>query len=186
MVSRIQKDLKILSQIFPNFFLALYSILKFLISSSFTICRQTQMVGLVFFDVPGNVLMPLVSTFTIKIHVWNMWIDNHIVSIFDFIKKIMASDGVILLFHLDDFAFARKSSHVWKAITSRFTWSVQLLIFSHLLTQKTFPWRYGSNSFPILLFSDALPSHGVKPTWGFHKVKLRKVKTWRHSPGFQL
>jgi len=23
---------------------------------------------------------------------------------------------------------------------------------------------------------DALPSHGVKPTWGFHKVKLRKVE----------
>jgi hypothetical protein len=23
---------------------------------------------------------------------------------------------------------------------------------------------------------DALPSHGVKPTWGLHKVKLRKVK----------
>ncbi len=33
---------------------------------------------------------------------------------------------------------------------------------------------------------DALPSHGVKPTWGFHKVKLRKVETWRHAPGFQL
>jgi len=25
---------------------------------------------------------------------------------------------------------------------------------------------------------DALPSHGVKPTSGFHKVKLRKVETW--------
>jgi hypothetical protein len=33
---------------------------------------------------------------------------------------------------------------------------------------------------------DALPSHEVKPTWGFHKVKLRKVETWRHAPGFQL
>jgi hypothetical protein len=33
---------------------------------------------------------------------------------------------------------------------------------------------------------DALPSHGVKPTWGFHKVKLRKVETWRHAPDFQL
>jgi hypothetical protein len=33
---------------------------------------------------------------------------------------------------------------------------------------------------------DALPSHRVKPTWGFHKVKLRKVKTWRHATGFQL
>jgi hypothetical protein len=32
--------------------------------------------------------------------------------------------------------------------------------------------------------SDALPSHGVKPTWGFHKVKLWKVETWRHVPGF--
>jgi hypothetical protein len=34
--------------------------------------------------------------------------------------------------------------------------------------------------------NDALPSHGVKPTWGFHKVKLRKVETWRHAPDFQL
>ncbi len=25
-------------------------------------------------------------------------------------------------------------------------------------------------------FNDALPSHGVKPTWGFHKVKLRKLR----------
>jgi hypothetical protein len=33
---------------------------------------------------------------------------------------------------------------------------------------------------------DALPSHGVKPTWGFHKVKLRKVETRRHALGFQL
>jgi hypothetical protein len=33
---------------------------------------------------------------------------------------------------------------------------------------------------------DALPSHGVKPTWGFHKVKLRKIETWRHALGFQL
>jgi len=33
---------------------------------------------------------------------------------------------------------------------------------------------------------DALPSHGVKLTWGFHKVKLRKVETWRHTPSFQL
>jgi len=34
--------------------------------------------------------------------------------------------------------------------------------------------------------NDALRSHGVKPAWGFHKVKLRKVETWRHAPGFQL
>jgi hypothetical protein len=33
---------------------------------------------------------------------------------------------------------------------------------------------------------DVFPSHGVKPTWGFHKVKLRKVETRRHAPGFQL
>jgi len=33
---------------------------------------------------------------------------------------------------------------------------------------------------------DALASHEVKPTWGFHKVKLRKVETWKHAPGFQL
>jgi hypothetical protein len=34
--------------------------------------------------------------------------------------------------------------------------------------------------------SDALSSHGVKPTWGFHEIKLRKVESWRHTPGFQL
>jgi hypothetical protein len=34
--------------------------------------------------------------------------------------------------------------------------------------------------------NDALPSHGVKPTWGFHKVKLQKIETWRHAPDFQL
>jgi hypothetical protein len=45
----------------------------------------------------------------------------------------------------------------------------------------------GACIFPSKLeVSDALPSHGVEPTWGFHKVKLRKVKTWRHVPGFQL
>ncbi len=37
-----------------------------------------------------------------------------------------------------------------------------------------------------MLWNDALPSHGVKPTWGFHKVKLRKVETRRHAPDFQL
>jgi hypothetical protein len=35
-------------------------------------------------------------------------------------------------------------------------------------------------------FTDALPSHGVKPTWGFHKVKLLKIETWGHALGFQL
>jgi hypothetical protein len=29
----------------------------------------------------------------------------------------------------------------------------------------------------LLFINDALPSHGVKPTWGFHKVKLRKIET---------
>jgi len=29
---------------------------------------------------------------------------------------------------------------------------------------------------PYSFNSDALPSHGVKHTWGFHKVKLRKVE----------
>jgi hypothetical protein len=29
---------------------------------------------------------------------------------------------------------------------------------------------------------DALPSHGVKPTWGFHKVKLRKVELGNTLP----
>jgi hypothetical protein len=35
----------------------------------------------------------------------------------------------------------------------------------------------------FVALGDALLSPGVKPTWGFHKVKLRKVETWRHAPG---
>jgi hypothetical protein len=59
--------------------------------------------------------------------------------------------------------------------------------------KKRWDLRMGHNQFtsftPCTLninIFDTLPSHGVKPTWRFHKVKLRKVKTWRHGPGFQL
>jgi len=40
-------------------------------------------------------------------------------------------------------------------------------------------WLFRPQFVQCLLIShvfDALPSHGVKPTLGFHKVKLRKVE----------
>jgi hypothetical protein len=45
----------------------------------------------------------------------------------------------------------------------------------------TYRWKALDESYNfaldcIVIRGDALPSHGVKPTWGFHKVKLRKVE----------
>jgi hypothetical protein len=65
-----------------------------------------------------------------------------------------------------------------------FRW--EILFASSLFTP---PFILPKIRFKIILlisYTDALPSHGVKPTWGFHKVKLRKVETWRHALGFQL
>jgi len=48
----------------------------------------------------------------------------------------------------------------------------------------TYPPTHPPTSYNILtyvshsLVIDVLPSHGVKPSWGSHKVKLRKVETW--------
>jgi hypothetical protein len=47
-------------------------------------------------------------------------------------------------------------------------------------------WKKKISSIISKCDHDALPSHGVKPTWGFHKVKLRKVETRGHALGFQL
>jgi hypothetical protein len=43
------------------------------------------------------------------------------------------------------------------------------------------PFTFARKQFPLRLayamtINDALPSYGVKPTWGFHKVKLRKLR----------
>jgi hypothetical protein len=53
-------------------------------------------VNLVLVDVPRNLLVPLVSTFLTKKIVWNMQMDDHIVSIFNFVEKFLTSDGVVL------------------------------------------------------------------------------------------
>jgi hypothetical protein len=67
----------------------------------------------------------------------------------------------------------------WTLTTNNNTWTpttTNTMNFNNIM--NTIRWT------PTMY--DALPSHGVKPTWGFHKVKLRKVETWRHAPGFQL
>jgi len=37
-------------------------------------------------------------------------------------------------------------------------------------------WGYIFKESKVNTSYDALPSHGVKPTWGFHKIKLQKVE----------
>jgi hypothetical protein len=70
------------------------------------------------------------------------------------------------------------SPHELSNGVSHFTWTHRGRVESRLLVVRS--------QIASLTPGDALPSHGVKPTWGFHKVKLRKVETWRHAPGFQL
>jgi hypothetical protein len=53
-------------------------------------------------DVPWNLLTPLILIVPSKIPPWNRKVDAYNVSIFDFAKKFLATNGVVLLFHLDD------------------------------------------------------------------------------------
>jgi len=59
-------------------------------------------VQLVIVDVHGNLHVPFVSRNPNDIHVWNQKVDEYITIIFDFAKKKLASNGVVLLFHPDD------------------------------------------------------------------------------------
>jgi hypothetical protein len=59
-------------------------------------------VHLVLADVLMNLHVPLVSTFPLEIHVWNMRVDNYIISIFDFVEKFLAIDGMVLFLNLYD------------------------------------------------------------------------------------
>jgi hypothetical protein len=65
---------------------------------------------------------------------------------------------------------------------------IAFLWYKERLNARCFdPWNWTLKFWESRkIHNDALPSHGVKPNWGFHKVKLRKVETWRHAPGFQL
>jgi len=58
-----------------------------------------------------------------------------------------------------------------------FTWFGDFrLFFMHFVISCRLQVVAHMNLQGRVLQVDALPSHGVKPTWGFHKVKLRKVE----------
>lgn len=61
------------------------------------------MVQLVFANVPENLPIPMVSTNSSNIPPWNRRVDNYIVAIFDFVKKFLASNGVMLMCHSTNF-----------------------------------------------------------------------------------
>ncbi len=69
-----------------------------------------------------------------------------------------------------------------KQINALFKLCVERQLVINVSKTKVVVFEKRRNATP----DDALPSHGVKPTWGFHKVELWKVETWRHAPGFQL
>jgi hypothetical protein len=46
--------------------------------------------------------MPLVFTIPSEIPIWNKQVDDYIVSIFNFVEKSLATNGVVLLFHPND------------------------------------------------------------------------------------
>jgi hypothetical protein len=60
-------------------------------------------VQLVIADIPKNLS---------NILVWNWKVDGYIVAVFDFTNKFLASNGVVLLFHHDDFKIMEVKSHL--------------------------------------------------------------------------
>jgi hypothetical protein len=68
-------------------------------------------VQLVIVDAHGNLHVPLISRNPNDIHVWNQKVSEYITTPFDFAKKFLASNGVVMLFHPDDFK-------VFKEVTS--------------------------------------------------------------------
>ncbi len=72
----------------------------------------------------------------------------------------------------------------WFSISMDFIMGLQrtnffdsILVVVHCLTKMAhfIPCNKSITSEKTVKLFDALPSHGVKPTWGFHKVKLRKL-----------
>ncbi len=59
-------------------------------------------VQLVIANVLKNLFLPLVFRNLNDNHVWNWKVDEYIAMIFDFAKKFLASNGVVLLFHRND------------------------------------------------------------------------------------
>jgi hypothetical protein len=51
---------------------------------------------------------------------------------------------------------------------------VSIVLAIHLILHDKNVKSKLKNYFDLKVYTDTLLSHGVKPTWGFHKVKLRK------------
>jgi hypothetical protein len=59
-------------------------------------------VQLVIIDILGNLTIPFVSRNPFDIIAWNRKVNEYIAAIFDFAKKFLAFNGVVLLFHTND------------------------------------------------------------------------------------
>jgi hypothetical protein len=59
-------------------------------------------VQLVIIDIPRNLNVPFVSRNPFDILAWNRKVNEYITTIFDFAKKFLASNRVVLLFHMND------------------------------------------------------------------------------------
>jgi hypothetical protein len=65
--------------------------------------------------------MPFVLVPLLEIPVWNMLVEDYVVSIFNFVDKFLTTNGVILFFHLNDLHVLREirsyldnySFHIW-------------------------------------------------------------------------
>ncbi len=106
-------------------------------------------VHLVFVNIPRNLLVPLVFTIPSKIPIWNKQVDDYIISIFNFVEKFLTTNGVVLLFHLNDLQVVKEirsylgsykfQIHMKQAIVNSFPFTstenpsiLGLIIFSHL------------------------------------------------------
>ncbi len=65
-------------------------------------------VQLVLANVPGNLLVPMVSMNYFDIPPWNRRVNDYIVAIFDFVEKFLAFNGVMLLCHSNDLKVLRE------------------------------------------------------------------------------
>ncbi len=72
-------------------------------------------VQLVIANVIGNI-----SNNPFDILAWNQKVDAYIVTVFDFAKKFLAFDEVVLLFYLDDFKILKRLNLMWKTMASKF------------------------------------------------------------------
>jgi hypothetical protein len=130
--------------------------------------------------------MSLVSTFTIEIPIWNKWMDNHIVSIFDLIKWFMASDGVILLFHLDDLCVLKEIKSYMESykFQIRMKWTiVNFLPFSNSKDPSMKVWiQFFSHSLIFPILTSIIFSHFINISCGLWQTLLSWVTILVRNP----